>query len=348
MDDPAAPVPVPAAASVAGPVPSAPAPGLVRSAPVPAPSAPASVPTAPAPVPTVPGPSAPDPTAPDPVTTVLTGLRRSRQARRIRRFRHGSHGTSLVDLDGRAVVLKAWPLDAPATRHLPIALRHMETMRRKGVVVPRVLESGELAGHSYVAYERLPGRWPARVTAHLLRQLVGVVDTERGAAPDEGRAWAHALHAMLFTGDPLLDITPSVLEAHPAGRVLLGEARACLQACDPALLTGGDLVHGDFAPENVLVHQGRLCGVIDWEQCRTGDARFDLIGLLFDIELGAKATPTVSAQLRHALRQRLPAPLLALYTAIYAVRYTSWAIGTSMEQEVLDLADRLGRDLFRG
>jgi hypothetical protein len=67
----------------------------------------------------------------------------------------------------------------------------------------------------------------------------------------------------------------------------------------------------------------------------------DLVGLLFDIELGDKASAPVGAQLDAALRQRLPAPVLALYTSVYAVRYASWAIGTDMADEVLALGRRL-------
>ena len=41
-----------------------------------------------------------------------------------------------------------------------------------------------------------------------------------------------------------------------------------------------------------------------------------------------KARPAVSAQFRHTLHQRIPASLLALYIALYAVRYAAWALGT--------------------
>lgn len=290
--------------------------------------------------------AAPDRQADDPVTRVLTEMSRSRPARLIRRFRHGSGGTSLIALDGHQVVLKAWPARSPIAMHLPMAFQRMQTMRAKGVTVPSVREHGELIGQCYVAYERLSGRWPARVTKGLLDELIGVVDIERGAAPGGGHDWPQTLRSMLFEGDPLFSMMPAVLEAHPTGRVLLGEARARLQECDPALMTGGDIVHGDFAPENVLVSRGQLSGVVDWEQCRVGDARLDLLGLLCDMELGAKAHPAVSAKFRRTLPQRLPVPLLALYTAIYAVRYAGWALGTPMEQEVLGLIDRLGRGLF--
>ena len=284
--------------------------------------------------------------AADPVARVLSEMRRSRPARLIRRFRHGSGGTSLIALDGQEVVLKAWPARSPIAMNLPMAFQWMQAMRAKGVTVPSVVEQDELDGQCYVTYERLPGRWPARVTKGLLGEMIGVVDLQRGAAPGGGHDWPQTLRAMLFEGDPLFSMPPAVLEAHPTGRVLLGLARARLQDCDPALMTGGDIVHGDFAPENVLASRGHLSGVIDWEQCRAGDARLDLVGLLLDMELGAKARPAVSAQFRHTLHQRIPASLLALYIAIYAVRYAGWALGTEDEQGVLDLIDRLRGEPF--
>jgi Ser/Thr protein kinase RdoA (MazF antagonist) len=187
----------------------------------------------------------------------------------------------------------------------------------------------------------VPGRWPVRVTAGLLDELIAVVDAERGAAPGEGQDWGRGLRSMVLDGDPRLDIRPANLQGHPTGRALLAEARARLDACEPVVPSGGDIVHCDFAPENALVRGGRLCGVVDWEQSRAGDASFDLVGLLFDMEAGPRATPAVGARLRNALAQRVHPALLAAYISLYAVRYASWAIGTFMEPEVLALCDRL-------
>jgi hypothetical protein len=279
----------------------------------------------------------------EPVAQVLAEMRKSRRARLVRRFRHGSGGTALVDLDGRRLVLKAWPVGSPTAANLPGAFHRMAVMRARGVPIPPVLEEGELARFRYVAYDLAPGRWPARVSAGLLRDLIAVVEAERGAAPGESQDWFEVVRSMLTGGDPLFDIDPTVLDSAPRGAALLGDARMRLGACDPALLSGGDIVHGDFAPENALARAGHLTAVVDWERSRAGDAAIDLIGLLFDVELGEKASPKVRAQLRRMLGERLPATKLALYVAIYAVRYASWALGTAMEDEVLALSARLVR-----
>jgi Ser/Thr protein kinase RdoA (MazF antagonist) len=277
----------------------------------------------------------------DAVGQVLAAWRTTRQARLLRRFRHGSGGTSLVSVDGRPLVLKAWPFDAPTTANLPSALGRMETMRRRRVPIPEVLEHGGLAGAYYLLYEYLPGRWPPRLSAHLLDDMIAVVDAERGAADSPAADWQAALARMVGAGDPLFDIAPDVVAAHPVGRELLKEARRRLQRCDPAHFSTGDIVHADFAPENTLAARGRLVGVVDWERCRVGDAGLDLVGLLFDIELGEKAAPAVRRRLWTARLTRVPPDVLALYVAIYAVRYASWAINSSMERVVLERGTRL-------
>lgn len=42
---------------------------------------------------------------------------------------------------------------------------------------------------------------------------------------------------------------------------------------------GAKLLHNDFHPKNIIVHEGRLSGVIDWECSQFGEADFDLTHL---------------------------------------------------------------------
>lgn len=248
----------------------------------------------------------------------------------------------MVILDGEQVVLKAWPTGSPTAGNLDVALGHMTTMRQRGVPIPDVVERGRLAGSDYLVYEFLPGRWPRTVTSRVMGELVAVVDAESGAGGTAVQDdWHEALNAMLTKGGELFDIDPAVVAAHPVGAELLGEARTRLDRCDPADFPGTDVMHADFAPENALVHKGHLTGIVDWERCRAGDAGFDLVGVLFDVEIGGKAAASVRRELTRALRERIAPQVLALYTAVYAVRYASWAIGESMEDEVLALGRRL-------
>jgi aminoglycoside phosphotransferase (APT) family kinase protein len=67
---------------------------------------------------------------------------------------------------------------------------------------------------------------------------------------------------------PLLDI-----DQRPAASRLFGEVET-LSGFDPVLL------HGDLLPEHLLVHGGRLAGVIDWGDTRIGDPALDYAWLL--------------------------------------------------------------------
>lgn len=280
-----------------------------------------------------------DPTRDDAVLAVLAALPARRTARLIRRFDHGVGGTSLIELDGRPVVLKAWTSGVDVSSSLSL----MQIMIDKGVPVPALLERGQIGAHEFLIYAYVDGVWPEIVTRQILQDLVAVVDAERDAAPAANPHWRAELEQMLTVGDPRFDIDPMVLEAHPGGRPLLVEARRRLDACPEDLLRTTDVVHADFAPENVLVRDDRLVAVVDGERCRIGDAGLDLVGAIFDIEIGSKADEGVRAELWSETEKRMAAPVLRLYVALYAVRYVSWALGTEMEDQVLELSRRLVR-----
>lgn len=43
--------------------------------------------------------------------------------------------------------------------------------------------------------------------------------------------------------------------------------------------SGAKLLHNDFHPKNIIIHEGRLAGIIDWECSQFGEADFDLVHL---------------------------------------------------------------------
>lgn len=267
-----------------------------------------------------------------------------RDVRLIRRFEHGVGGTSIIEIDGARCVLKAWPFrSAHDEARLGEALNLAEIMRGRGVAVPGLWERGCIAGYGYLIYELLDGDWSAALGLEALVDMIGIVDASRDAAPAPNVGWVAELEMMLSRGDRSFDIAPDVLTGSPAAEAVLAEARRRLAACDRASLRIADIVHGDFAPENLLIRDGRVVGVVDWERARAGDAGLDLVGAIFDIEIAKKARASLRQQLWSLTRDRIPADALAAYVGIYAVRYLSWALGTDMEVQVLELAHRMLR-----
>lgn len=277
-----------------------------------------------------------------PVRAVLDSLGPRRGARLVRPFDHGVGGTSLIDLDGSRRVLKAWRLTSVADdERLDDALALAALMRGRGVPVPALIERGRSGGYGYLVYELLDGEWSDELRSEAVNDLLSVIGAARGAAPAPNAEWAAELQTMLSQGDSSFDIAPEALAASIAAAAVLAEARRRLAVCDSTLLRTSDIVHGDFAPENLLLRDGRVVGVVDWERARVGDAGLDLVGAIFDIEIGEKAAPALRHLLWRTAGDRLPVEVLAAYVGIYAVRYLSWSVGTDMEGEVLGLAQRM-------
>jgi len=286
----------------------------------------------------------------DAVTSVLQSWGRRRGVTLIRRFEHGVGGTSLVEIDGSRRVLKAWPLRGPGSEsQLERSLQLAEIMRRRGAAVPALLERGQAAGCGFLVYEYLDGEWSAELGPGAIAEIATLIELARGAAPAPNTAWAEELETMVQRGDPSFDIDPAALSASRAATAVLIRARRRLAACDPSDLRTSDIVHGDFAPENLLIRDDQVVGVVDWERARVGDAGLDLVGAIFDIEIGEKASPPLRQEVWGLAREQLPATVLAAYVGVYAVRYLSWSVGTDMEDEVLELvADLLRRSEVGG
>jgi aminoglycoside phosphotransferase (APT) family kinase protein len=79
----------------------------------------------------------------------------------------------------------------------------------------------------------------------------------------------------------------------------------------------GAIVHWDFTPDNVLVRDGRVTGVIDWEGVRAGDPQFDLVTLAFYAPGSPRLDDAVA---------RLDPGLRAVYQAHLCVRQAEWSL----------------------
>jgi aminoglycoside phosphotransferase (APT) family kinase protein len=114
-------------------------------------------------------------------------------------------------------------------------------------------------------------------------------------------------------------------------------------ALDADALGGGDIVHWDFHPGNVLEVDGTVSAVIDTDFVTTGDAAFDLAtlavsSLVTDCEAG------VRRRLLDVGLRALDEPKRTAYVAHLLLRYTDWSIRKARVEGIdfwLDTADRL-------
>ena len=252
----------------------------------------------------------------------------------VKRYAGGERGAfRVLDAAGRAFVLKRNPPGfAPATA------------RALGVVgypVPRYL----FAGDDYSVQEELPGvplePWQP-VEDVVLTRLVELNELQAGRAVAEPRDWPRRL-AESIGGREAAYVFPELVEAHSAdGRRLVERCRAAIDRYAGDSRERDDVVHWDFTPSNVLVEDGAVTGVIDWDATTAGDRLFDVATFLFYV-------PT-AARLRTYIVERRGGGVLSAFLAHICVRQTGWSLryhgretGERMLRYSLGLADDFPR-----
>jgi hypothetical protein len=92
-----------------------------------------------------------------------------------------------------------------------------------------------------------------------------------------------AFHVRTAAGqDAVLKVLPDWPEfalhrVKAAADIVHGLTLEIANSADPTVFRANDVVHGDFHPGNVLIHNGQMAAVIDWESAQPGDCRADLI-----------------------------------------------------------------------
>lgn len=203
-----------------------------------------------------------------------------------------------------------------------------EGRTRTGPLVDRARAAGvptarrELAAHvdgvRVIVQQRLPGCPPSTLDAALITQMLAVNDRLAG----------------LLAGDPDPRPVPLYLTGDGPGFCLhdplAGYDRRTARLLDwvhevgagGSAMIGDDLVHLDFHPGNVLVADGRLTGVVDWDGATRGDRHFDLNTLGFHL---AGHQPGLLGPVEDRLAE-ISAHRRRAYWAHMSLRQVDWSI----------------------
>lgn len=188
---------------------------------------------------------------------------------RIRHFHFGAGGSMVVRaaVGGAPCVLRVASAGT-AGDLVPVAAT-LDHLGRSGVrVAPGLVGHGATCGATWVLEERLPGAPPRSVDPAVLREVVeACAQLPSSAGPPT--ALADDLHLL---GEHL----PSRAEAlHRVAEEVDGATTG----------VHGVLRHGDLWAGNLLVHRGRLTGLIDWDAAHpAGVPGADLLHLVADEE----------------------------------------------------------------
>ena len=196
-----------------------------------------------------------------------------------------------------------------------------------GLPVPRYELVADLDVAFVVVQELMPGAAPAVIDRHLVERLLVVNAAMAGLldqAPD-----APGIDLYLRTSGPGFCLhEPLAGYDRRTARVLdwVRDVGAERNTAD-----GTDLVHMDFHPGNILVSDGRISAILDWDGAGRGDRRLDLVTLRFDL---AWRAPHLTDWFDDLLRQTVPPDRLRAYWAHMSLRLVDWAIRHHTNAEV--------------
>jgi Ser/Thr protein kinase RdoA (MazF antagonist) len=195
-----------------------------------------------------------------------------------------------------------------------------ERLRETGYPAPRYLRTGTVAGHVFTLQEVMPGVVPARLTAGHMRQVLSLAERHAGMAGDSPSVWRSYVRAAL-SGAHEPGRVAFARATHADAARLLDEIHALAPRVAGLTLPDGDVVHGDFHHENLLVDGERVTAVFDWEQATAGDWRYDVSWLAFwcRVDTHEVDPPAADLAVRRAAELLAPAEQAA-YAGLAASR----------------------------
>ncbi|HEX3130885.1 MAG TPA: phosphotransferase [Thermoanaerobaculia bacterium] len=228
---------------------------------------------------------------------------------------------------------------APAPLDIPLVLRVFrpgtsqnvrheaavqEAAAAHGFPAPRTLfvdAAGEAMGRPFLVLERLPGRPlvdgllrpPSRMLLRAPELLAGamldlhrlpierVTELFEGAALDRGLLdpdrWDRKTRRLL----------PRI------GGRSLNDLAAWIDARRPDLSGRTVFCHGDYHPANLLLHRGRISGLVDWTRASLAPPEFELGNLRILLGYGPVGLPRIALALLAPVRRRIQRRLETLY-----------------------------------
>lgn len=187
--------------------------------------------------------------------------------------------------DGAPVVLKWSPDEAMAERYAAL-LPGLDELRARGVPAPEYVHVGAFDGGTLSAQRFLPGRSEDNPSPAVIESMVECIAAKAGIPGPRpaGGAWGRFIVRTLMEDQAAWGVHEPLRTAGRRSAAVLDRAEAVGAEADPSWFPDDGLVHLDLHTDNVLVDDGALSGIIDWEAACAGDHRFDLAAFAFDLD----------------------------------------------------------------
>ncbi len=199
-----------------------------------------------------------------------------------------SQGAWFATAPGGAPVVLKWSDDEAMADRYAALLPGLDELRARGVPVPEYLHVGAFDGGTLSAQRVLPGRSEENPSPAVVGAMVECVAAQAGIGGPRPAAdqptWGGFVVGALTVGQDGWARHEPLRAGGRRSAAVLDRAEAVGADADPGWFPDDGLVHRDLHTGNVLVDNGVLSGIIDWEDACAGDHRFDLVGFAFDLD----------------------------------------------------------------
>jgi tRNA A-37 threonylcarbamoyl transferase component Bud32 len=237
-------------------------------------------------------------------------------------FAGGEVGASDVrGKDESRYVLKWWDGDPDSGRR---AAALVERLRKRGYPIPRFVIADEIGGVTVMLQEYIEGTVSDEVSDDVVETLISLNALQAEAAEvDEDSDWTSYIVGSLINGCNGYCMHEPLRSYNRETAALLKTIQAVGEAT--VELPSRDAVHVDFHHRNVLVADGQVSAVIDWEGCRSGDSVFDLMTLAFGLTV-ARVSVRAQDRIQDEIRRRATPATRRAYAAHMSLRQVDWSI----------------------
>lgn len=238
------------------------------------------------------------------------------------RYSDGEQGAfALTDDSGRQYVLK-WRPGVHNLNTVQRARAVTDVLRSINYPAPQYLFIRSAMGGIYSIQAALPGTPMIGMTTAFLNRLFELNSLQVNRALPGLQDWHRELvNTVLFGGERYCLHEPMLRYSQRTAR-LLRELQTLVTTYQHEPHRTSDIVHVDFQPANILVHEQTISGVVDWEGASAGDSAFDIATLLFY----AYDVLEVRERLWFYLPGRVSLNLLSLYFSHLILRQVDWSL----------------------
>lgn len=240
----------------------------------------------------------------------------------LEKYPDGEQGAFVVtDHLNRRGVLK-WAPGARNLQWIQGAQTVTDLLRDLDYPAPRYLLIGKIPEGIYSVQSALPGSPLRHLPPALLPRLFELNNLQVGRAiPDRNDWHQEVIDTVLLGGDGYCLHTSMQQHSQDTAN-LLQSLQTLVKTHQDEPYRTNDIVHGDYQHTNILMQDGQISGVVDWDGFGSGDCSFDLATLLF---YSYDVFETREQLWDYALT-RATLKLLSIYLAHLILRQVDWSL----------------------